>query len=57
MSELLLFFPILILSGILLSALHFDDLDDILSYALENIIQLLIGALVVCLIVYMVTPG
>ncbi len=57
MTELLLFLPVLILSGLVLSAIHFDRLDRILSYALENMLQLLIGALVLCLILYLVTPG
>jgi hypothetical protein len=57
MVELLLFLPVLVLSSFVLSALHFDDLKLILSYALENMVQLFVGALIFCVIVYLVTPG
>lgn len=57
MIELLLFLPVLVLSSCVLSALHFDDIGLIVSYALENIVQLFIGAFVFCMIVYLVTPG
>lgn len=57
MVELLLFLPVLVLSSFVLSALHFDDLKLILSYALENMVQLFVGALIFCVVVYLVTPG
>jgi hypothetical protein len=57
MSELLLFLPVLVLSSLVLSALHFDDLELIFSYTVENSIQLFLGAVVLCLLIYVVTPG
>ncbi len=57
MAELLLFLPVLVLSSCVLSALHFDDFELMVSYALENIVQLFVGALVFCVVVYLVTPG
>lgn len=57
MIELLLFLPVLILASLVLSAIHFDDLDLIVLYCWENSVQLFIGALVFCLIIYVVTPG
>lgn len=57
MIELLLFLPILILSSLVLSAIHFDELDLIGTYALENSLQLFVGALIFCMFVYLVTPG
>ncbi len=56
MKELLLFFPVLILSCLVLSALHFDDLDLIVAYAWRNILQLLGGAAVLILFLVLVTP-
>jgi len=57
MLELLLFFPVLILSGLVLSAIHFDRVDRILSYATENVVQLFVGALILCVLIYLVTPA